>query len=187
MHRLREWMTRHPWLCGATALVGFFWSAHEFLNWRTERKGRAVPGAGNAIKGTRIDWSAWSQFLMENGLLSATSDEPVRDVLRALDTRAEELSQWREWPRRPRCRFPLDLAAGAAMSCPHLSALLNAAPFFALRVRAPLALGDPVAAAYSEFCDRLLPGARRRADLDLGPRSPRDAQWPAAHHRRRLA
>jgi hypothetical protein len=128
MHRLREWMTRHPWLCGATALVGFFWSAHEFLNWRTERdwqncaaaarargvklqltefalpeisdaanfatlpimraafakgtvpfslpKGRAVPGAGNAIKGTRIDWSAWSQFLMENGRSARPATSP---------------------------------------------------------------------------------------------------------------
>ncbi len=118
------------------------------------RFGRPLPERGDALKGNGIDWKAWQKYLLEAGLLKNTTEDAIRDVLRALDSRHEELAQWREWRTRPRSRFPLDLQAGMAMPFHHFSALQGAAVFFKMRMRANLALGDS-AAAGEDFRDGL--------------------------------
>jgi hypothetical protein len=106
----------------------------------------------NPIKGLRTDWKVVQQAFQNSGLITAPSDEPIRDILGALEGHTNEINQWREWRTRPRCRFPLDLAAGAEMPFPHFSALMSAGQFFRLRARAHLALGDSEA-AYEDFQD----------------------------------
>ena len=116
--------------------------------------GRTMPDRGNALKGTRIDWKAWQKYLLEAGLIKNTTEDAIRDVLRVLDSRQDELAQWREWRTRPKSRFPLDLQAGLAMPFHHFSALQGAAVYFTMRMRANLALGDSTAAG-EDFRDGL--------------------------------
>ncbi len=107
----------------------------------------ARPGIGDPLKRQPIDWIAWRDYLIAQGFFFDRTEEPVRDVLAGLDHFAPQIAEWREGKTRPRCRFPLDLKAGAAMPLPHLITFQDAAFFFSLRTRAHLALGEPALAA----------------------------------------
>jgi hypothetical protein len=104
----------------------------------------------NAVKGTRMDWVSWRLDFQRAGLIKEFSSDPVRDVLRALDSFAPQFREWSEWRNRPQCRFPLDLQQGPDLALPHLSIFRDAARVFSMRMRAHLALGDS-AAAYADF------------------------------------
>jgi len=112
------------------------------------------PEYGALVTGQGIDWKEWQKYFHDLGYLPEPTNDPVRDVLRALDHFAPEMRQWSEWRTRPRCRFPLDLAKGWDLPLPHLAAFQGAAHVFALRLRAHLALGDS-AAAYADFREGL--------------------------------
>ncbi len=108
------------------------------------------PKFGDAVKGERIDWKAWQKFCVDVKWISVPTVDPVRDVLRGLEHYAPQFKEWSEWRTRPKCRFPLELDKGYAMSFPHLGALQDAAKLFALRMRAHLSVGDS-AAAYTKL------------------------------------
>ncbi len=110
------------------------------------------PGFGDTRKGERMDWVKWGRFFKDAGFISETTDSPPRDVLRALEHYAPQFQEWSEWKTRPRCRFALDLKAGAAMPLSHLGSFQEAAKLFSLRMRAHLALGDSSAAG-ADFSD----------------------------------
>ena len=117
----------------------------------------ALPGSrwptfGDARKGERMDWEKWQAYFKDAGFIAETTDSPPRDVLRALEHYAPQFQEWSEWKTRPRCRFPLDLKLGAAMTQPHIGSFQEAASLFSLRMRAHLALGDS-SAACADFRD----------------------------------
>ena len=112
----------------------------------------ARPSLPDLIKGEKMDWPAFQKYCQDAGWISEATDSPPRDVLRGLEHYAPQFQQWREWPDRPKCRFPLELDKGFAMPLPHLSTLMDAAKHFSLRMRAHLTLGDS-AAAYVDFRD----------------------------------
>jgi hypothetical protein len=104
------------------------------------------PEFGNALKGERMDWTAWQTFFKDAGYISETTDSPPRDVLRGVEHYAPQFKEWGEWRTRPRCRFTLDTKDIMAMPFPHLGTFVDAAKLFALRLRAHIALGDSAAA-----------------------------------------
>ncbi len=112
------------------------------------------PGFGAPQKAEHFDWQKWQTYFKAAGFIAETTDSPPRDVLRALEHYAPQLKEWSEWKNRPRCRFSLDLKAGAFMPLPHLGMFVNAAKLFSLRMRAHLALGDS-SAAYGDFREGL--------------------------------
>jgi hypothetical protein len=112
----------------------------------------ALPKMGERLKGQNIDWIEWQKLFQTDGWLPEATEDPIRDVLAGLDHFAPQMAEWREWKVRTRCRFPLDLKAGAAMQMQHLSALQGAAHFFSLRARAHLAREESPE-AYADFRD----------------------------------
>ena len=115
-----------------------------------ELPGGRRPGSADPAKGERFPWEKWQQYFKDAGFIAETTDSPPADVLRALEHYASQFEEWSQWKTRPRCRFALDLKAGAAMPLPHLSLFQHAAVLFSLRMRAHLALGDSTA-AYEDF------------------------------------
>ena len=100
--------------------------------------GKDRPTFGDARKGERMDWEKWQAYFKDAGFISATTDSPPRDVLRALEHYSPQFQEWSEWKTRPQCRFALDLKAGAMMRLPHLGTFSDAAKLFSLRMRAHL-------------------------------------------------
>lgn len=114
--------------------------------------GYRPPGFGDSSIGQGTNWASWQSYLQAAGFLKEVTDNPPRDVLRAIERFAPEIREWREWRTRPYCRFPLDLTKGASMPQPHLRLFQWAARVFGLRMRAHLAMGDS-SAAYEDFQD----------------------------------
>ncbi len=116
--------------------------------------GNDHPNLGNPLKGERLDWEKWQAFFKDAGFISETTDSPPRDVLRALEHYAPQFQEWSEWKTRPRCRFDLDLKAGAAIPFPYLNIFHDAVELFSLQTRAHLGLGESTA-AYDSFRNAL--------------------------------
>jgi hypothetical protein len=95
------------------------------------------PPFGDPLKGKKIDWVEWQKYFQAAGFITETTDNPVRDVLQALDHYAPQFQEWSEWRTHPQCRFPLDLTKGADLPLPHLAAFQNATKVFALRWAIP--------------------------------------------------
>ncbi len=112
------------------------------------------PSFGNPLKGQRLDWETWQTFFKEAGFISGGTNSPPRDVLLALKHYTPQFEEWSQWRTHTRCRFALDLKAGAAMPLPHLGLFQDAAGLFSLQMRAHLALGDSTA-AYDAFREGL--------------------------------
>jgi hypothetical protein len=112
------------------------------------------PEFGNALKGERMDWTAWQTFFKDAGYISETTDSPPRDVLRGVEHYAPQFKEWGEWRTRPRCRFTLDTRDVMAMPLTHLGAFVGAAKLFALRMRVRFALHDS-GGAYGDFREGL--------------------------------
>jgi hypothetical protein len=93
------------------------------------------------------DWNEWREYFHDAGFLADYSDDPVRDVARALDHYAPQIQQWREWSRtRTQCQLS-DVSDVQEMV---FSNLREASTIFLLRLRAHLALRDS-AEACSDF------------------------------------
>lgn len=108
------------------------------------------PGYGNPRKGEKIDWKEWQKYFQEVGFLTEITDNPVRDVLHALDHYAPQVQEWSEWrTTRPRCRLPIDPVKGKPVSS---SVFADAVEIFRLCAAAHLAAGDSPA-AYADFQD----------------------------------
>ncbi|HEY3899237.1 MAG TPA: hypothetical protein VGM54_11520 [Chthoniobacter sp.] len=110
------------------------------------------PSLGDPIRGERIDWTQWRKYFEDVGFLKDETDDPAKDVLRALDHYAPPLQEWEQWGSRPECRFPLDFTQGITLSMSHLSLFQGAAKILGLRLRAHLATGNPEA-AFADFED----------------------------------
>ena len=98
-----------------------------------------------------VDWKAWQQYFQSVGYIAETSDDPVRDVLRALEHYAPYFQQWNEWrTTRTQNQLPLDSAKASTLS----GNLALAVPVFHLRMYAHMASGDSMA-AYTDFQDAM--------------------------------
>ncbi|EDY21981.1 hypothetical protein CfE428DRAFT_0106 [Chthoniobacter flavus Ellin428] len=108
------------------------------------------PAFGNMRKGEKIDWQAWRKYFLAVGFPTEASDDPVRDVLHALDHFAPQFQEWSEWrTSRPRCQLPIGPVKGKGF---YSTIFADAAAFFRLRISAHLADGDS-ATAYADFQD----------------------------------
>ena len=85
--------------------------------------------------------------LTDAGLLafSSQTDEPARDILRALAKFEPELQQLREARSRPRCQFPI-FWGKKYLEFPHLGVVNSVATLLKLRMVCALAIGDSGAA-----------------------------------------
>lgn len=183
VHRFLDWKTERDWqqYCVEARARGVKFTLEELVTpeipdeenfaalpmWRTvfaAAPGRVRifelprPSAGASdlpLKKTAIDWKAWQQAFRNGGLIANTTDDPVADVLRGLDSFGSKITEWREWKTRPHARFPFDPKQGIERAFPpqHDEALA-AATFFGLRMRAHLEQGD-AAAALEDFSDAL--------------------------------
>lgn len=116
--------------------------------------GNAPPDRANPGQNPNIDLAIWRDYFHAVGFLTEKSDNPARDVLRALERFAPEFREWSEWHTRPQCRFLIDYTQGFNVRLPHLIPAQAATRMFVLRMRAHLAAGDS-AAAYADFQDGL--------------------------------
>ena len=98
------------------------------------------------VKEESPDWNAWRSYFQQGGLLQETTDDPRRDILRALEHYAPQMQEWAQWRTRPMSRFALDLKKGARTSLGHLTPFMRAAKVFALKSRLHVSLGEPVEA-----------------------------------------
>lgn len=105
-----------------------------------------LPGFGDALKREPVPWKMWQNHLQAIGWLKEASQDPVRDILRALDEHASLMKEWNDGLARPKTRFSLDYPAGMAMKLPHIGIFKDAARLHHLRVHAYLELNDGVAA-----------------------------------------
>ena len=105
------------------------------------------PKLGNPFLGTKTDWVEWQTYFRDAKFLTAPSDNPPADVVRALEHFAPEFQQWNEWRTRPRAR-PYEAVGDVAIE--FTIGTQFAARVFALRMQAHLALGD-LAAARADF------------------------------------
>lgn len=104
------------------------------------------PSLADAAKGEKINWKEWQDYFVAVGFLTETTDEPARDVLRALEHYAPQFQQWSEWrTTRTQCQFSSRVSE---------TLFTTAAMMFDLRLTAHLAVGDS-AAAYADFQDGL--------------------------------
>ncbi len=117
-----------------------------------EPPGQAVPIY--RVKGKSLDLVAWQQFFLKTKVLAAATDDPARDVLKALEIYGPALQQLREAGKRPASRFPVPWEDGIAVTLPHLSLIQSACRLYGLRLGAHLATSDS-AAAYEDFRDGL--------------------------------
>ncbi|HSI12825.1 MAG TPA: hypothetical protein VK961_12320 [Chthoniobacter sp.] len=110
------------------------------------------PTLGNASKGEKTNWKDWQDYFQAVGFLTETTNDPARDVLRALEHYAPQFQEWSEWrTTRMQCQLPLKTANGKPVLS---STFIPAAMMFNLRLSAYLAEGHS-AAAYADFQDGL--------------------------------
>ena len=100
------------------------------------------PSRPDMYLGRRTDLTAWQTFFRTEQYLDATTENPARDVLRALQKYEPALQQLRDASRRPKCKFPTRWEDGFQVEFPHLSNLHRALILFALRINSHLTLGE---------------------------------------------
>ncbi|EDY21986.1 hypothetical protein CfE428DRAFT_0111 [Chthoniobacter flavus Ellin428] len=113
-----------------------------------------IPKNSDSNKQKPVDLVAWQKYFVETKILPAAGDNVAADVLKALDTFADPLSQLREAGHRPHCRFPIHWEKGPGAELPQFEVLRAAAKLYALRLNAHLAIGDH-AAACADFHDAM--------------------------------
>lgn len=92
----------------------------------------------------------WRDLFLKVGLLDQASDDPVRDVKRALEHHEPALAQLRAASDRPHTRFPNDWTQWPETPNPQFAILQETTYFLGLRMRVNLAAGDG-AAAYADW------------------------------------
>lgn len=132
-------------------------------------KSGELPNVNNSIRQVSINLTAWQKYFVQAKVLTAATEDPAADVLRAIDTFAAPLAQLREAGTRPHCRFPVHWEKGMEAALPHYALFLDANRLYTLRLAAHLAQGDS-AAAYEDFRDslRLLTANREEPSLIAG-------------------
>ena len=134
------------------AMIPLFSSARSQALRLPSTSGRR-PDFGDALKGEKTDWQAWQKLFKDASLITETTEEPARDVLRAVEHYASQFKEWSEWKTRPHCRFSYDYSSGLGRQLPGVT-FIDAVKLFDLRLRAHLAMHES-AAALADFRDGL--------------------------------
>lgn len=115
---------------------------------------RQTPDPIYPLKGKTLDLAAWQQSFLKTKVLAAATEDPARDVLKALEIYGPALQQLHEAGQRPASRFPVRWEDGVSTALPHLGVIQSACRLYGLRLGAHLAIGDSPA-AYEDFRDGL--------------------------------
>jgi hypothetical protein len=117
--------------------------------WFQALKLEVQPPSQGGRKGKGPDLVYWRDHFVRQRVITAGTDNPAEDVLRALELVQPELDALREAGKRPKSRFPIQWERGMEATLPHAVPLLRAAQVHELAIAARLSQGDSAGAYVS--------------------------------------